>query len=70
MNNFRTFRSADYSIFVSFSFKILLGAFIAFFMEVTEVMVVTYTSSLTLSIAGIFKVKPQRSRTNLKGALF
>lgn len=36
--------------------KILVGAFIAFFMELTEVLVVTYTSSLTLSIAGIFKV--------------
>jgi solute carrier family 35 protein C2 len=37
--------------------KILLGAFIAFFMEMCEVLVVGYTSSLTLSIAGIVKVK-------------
>lgn len=36
-------------------FKILAGAFIAFLMEFSEVMVVSYTSSLTLSIAGIFK---------------
>ncbi|XP_017779040.1 PREDICTED: solute carrier family 35 member C2 [Nicrophorus vespilloides] len=35
--------------------KVLIGACIAFFMELSEVMVVTYTSSLTLSIAGIFK---------------
>lgn len=34
---------------------VLLGALIAFFMEITEVLVVTYTSSLTLSVAGIFK---------------
>lgn len=36
--------------------QVLFGAFIAFFMEITEVLVVTYTSSLTLSVAGIFKV--------------
>lgn len=35
---------------------ILLGAIMAFFMEVAEYLVVTYTSSLTLSVAGIFKV--------------
>lgn len=51
-----SFQSADHSVLIYLIFKILLGAVIAFFMEVTEVMVVTYTSSLTLSIAGIFKV--------------
>lgn len=35
---------------------ILLGAIMAFFMEIAEYLVVTYTSSLTLSVAGIFKV--------------
>jgi len=34
---------------------ILLGALMAFFMEIAEYMVVAYTSSLTLSVAGIFK---------------
>lgn len=35
---------------------VLLGAFIAFCMECSEYLVITCTSSLTLSIAGIFKV--------------
>ncbi|CAH1992417.1 unnamed protein product [Acanthoscelides obtectus] len=43
------------STFLRLSLKVLLGAFIAFFMEFSEVTVVTYTSSLTLGIAGIFK---------------
>lgn len=35
--------------------KVTLGAFIAFLMEVTEFLVLSKTSSLSLSIAGIFK---------------
>ena len=35
---------------------IMLGAFIAFFLESSEFLVVTFTSSLTLSVSGIFKV--------------
>ncbi|KAL4717423.1 hypothetical protein ACJJTC_000572 [Scirpophaga incertulas] len=35
--------------------KVSVGATIAFAMEISEFLVVTYTSSLTLSIAGIFK---------------
>ncbi|XP_041987579.1 solute carrier family 35 member C2 [Aricia agestis] len=35
--------------------KVTVGATIAFAMEISEFLVVTYTSSLTLSIAGIFK---------------
>lgn len=46
----------ELNVFVILSLKVLLGAFIAFFMEVSEVTLVTYTSSLTLAIAGIFKV--------------
>jgi len=42
--------------FSMLAMKVLLGAFIAFFMEFSEVTLVTYTSSLTLAIAGIFKV--------------
>ncbi|XP_077302562.1 solute carrier family 35 member C2 [Arctopsyche grandis] len=36
-------------------FKVSFGAFLAFAMELSEYLVVTHTSSLTLSIAGIFK---------------
>lgn len=36
---------------------VLVGAILAFTMEVTEFMVVTHTSSLTLSISGVLKVK-------------
>lgn len=35
---------------------VIAGAILAFSMEVMEFLVVTYTSSLTLSISGIFKV--------------
>jgi len=35
---------------------IVIGALMAYFMEVAEYLVVTNTSSLTLSVAGIFKV--------------
>ncbi|ENN72230.1 hypothetical protein YQE_11093, partial [Dendroctonus ponderosae] len=41
--------------FLMLSLKVLVGAFIAFFMEFIEVTLVSYTSSLTLAIAGIFK---------------
>lgn len=43
--------------------KISAGATLAFFMEVSEFMVLSKTSSLTLSIAGIFKVSSKRSLT-------
>lgn len=36
--------------------KISIGAFLAFFMEISEFLVLAHTSSLTLSVAGIFKV--------------
>lgn len=36
---------------------VVVGAFIALAMELSEYFVVSRTSSLTLSIAGIFKVK-------------
>lgn len=35
--------------------NILIGAFFAFLMEMSEYLLLSYTSSLTLSIAGIFK---------------
>ncbi|XP_053208081.1 solute carrier family 35 member C2-like isoform X2 [Panonychus citri] len=42
--------------FNTYSFiYILIGSFLAFLMELSEYLLITYTSSLTLSIAGIFK---------------
>ena len=35
--------------------NIVIGAFFAFLMEMSEYLLLSYTSSLTLSIAGIFK---------------
>ncbi|KAJ8938783.1 hypothetical protein NQ318_010310 [Aromia moschata] len=55
IRNCQLFGFNDFSTFTSLTFKILLSAFIAFFMECSEVTLVTYTSSLTLAIAGIFK---------------
>ncbi|XP_044269319.1 solute carrier family 35 member C2 [Tribolium madens] len=55
IKNCQIIRTTDTSIIITLIFKILVGAFIAFFMEVCEVLVVGYTSSLTLSIAGIVK---------------
>jgi len=50
------FRNDDiYQIAANFQW-ILIGACIAFFLESSEFLVVTYTSSLTLSVSGIFKV--------------
>ena len=43
---------------------VLAGALLAFNMEVMEFVVVTYTSSLTLSISGILKVKHQIQSKN------
>jgi len=43
--------------FLNAANSILIGALMAFFMEVAEYLVISYTSSLTLSVAGIFKVR-------------
>jgi len=50
------FRSVEFSDAILNIGWILIGAFLAFFLESSEYLVVTYTSSLTLSISGIFKV--------------
>jgi solute carrier family 35 protein C2 len=55
IKNCQLFRYSEATVFFNIMSKILLGAFIAFFMEMCEVLVVGYTSSLTLSIAGIVK---------------
>ena len=49
------FRSIDLIFVIHNLLWILCGAFIAFFLESSELLVVTYTSSLTLSVSGIFK---------------
>ena len=47
---------SDYSILFRNLGLVLLGAVLAFFLEFSEFLLVCQTSSLTLSIAGIFKV--------------
>lgn len=47
-----TYPTANIIVLVS---KISIGAVLAFFMEISEFMVLSRTSSLTLSISGIFK---------------
>lgn len=55
-----SFASIDWNdrrlIFITMT-TVFSGAILAFCMEVLEFLVVTYGSSLTLSISGIFKVK-------------
>jgi solute carrier family 35 protein C2 len=51
------FRFVDtYHLFIVLG-EVLVGAVIAFFMELTEYLLVSYTSSLTLSVSGIIKVR-------------
>ncbi|XP_033119570.1 solute carrier family 35 member C2-like [Anneissia japonica] len=45
----------DIAEFTSMGFKICLGAVLAFFLACSEYLLVSMTSSLTLSISGIFK---------------
>lgn len=51
-----TLRQTDSSVVLDMWLRISVGAFIAFAMEVSEFLVLCSTSSLTLSVAGIFKV--------------
>ncbi|KAL9701374.1 hypothetical protein quinque_004815 [Culex quinquefasciatus] len=50
-----TLRQTDSSVVLDMWLRISVGAFIAFAMEVSEFLVLCSTSSLTLSVAGIFK---------------
>lgn len=50
------FEMEYYEIFIVW-LKISIGAFLAFFMEISEFLVLSQTSSLTLSVSGIFKVR-------------
>ena len=50
------FRYTDFSAVMQNFGLVFLGAVLAFFLEFSEFLFVANTSSLTLSIAGIFKV--------------
>lgn len=54
-DGFNTLLQTDTIIILDMWLRISVGAFIAFVMEVSEFLVLTNTSSLTLSVAGIFK---------------
>ena len=51
------FRFQDFEVLLSTTGTVLVGAILAFFMEMTEFLLVSFTSSLTLSVSGIVKVK-------------
>lgn len=50
------FRFVSVNHLLTVSGEVLIGAIIAFFMELAEYLLVSYTSSLTLSVSGIIKV--------------
>lgn len=47
---------SDIGNILSTTSTVIAGAILAFSMEIMEFLVVTHTSSLTLSISGVFKV--------------
>jgi len=49
------FRFEDTGLFLGTVTRVVFGGIIAFFMEVAEYLLVSYTSGLTLSVAGIVK---------------
>ena len=49
------FRYEDIGLFLTTVIRVVTGGLIAFFMEVAEYLLVSYTSGLTLSVAGIVK---------------
>ncbi|XP_046390909.1 solute carrier family 35 member C2 [Ischnura elegans] len=53
--NHNTFNVSDWDLFLRTVGLVLIGCVMAFLMELAEYMVVSYTSGLTLSVAGIFK---------------
>lgn len=52
----KLFRVTELSPFLHSMFTLLMGGLLAFGLSFSEFLLVSYTSSLTLSIAGIFKV--------------
>ena len=55
MNSDKFFQSTDMDELANNMFAILIGAALAFVLEASEYLVVTFTSSLTFSISGILK---------------
>lgn len=53
--NFYVINELDGNTLILWIFKLSAGAFIAFIMELSEFLTISYTSSLTLSVVGIFK---------------
>lgn len=51
----KVFRYKDASVMLTTAGYILVGSILAFFMELSEYLLLLYTSSLTLSIAGVIK---------------
>ena len=49
------FRYEDFGLFMTTIIRVVTGGLIAFFMEVAEYLLVSFTSGLTLSVAGIVK---------------
>lgn len=55
LSHFNQFLDLEYYEVLVLWLKISIGAFLAFFMEISEFLVLSQTSSLTLSVSGIFK---------------
>jgi solute carrier family 35, member C2 len=55
LSHFPQFLELEYYEVLILWLKISVGAFLAFFMEISEFLVLSQTSSLTLSVSGIFK---------------
>lgn len=55
LSHFNQFLELEYYEVLILWLKISIGAFLAFFMEISEFLVLSQTSSLTLSVSGIFK---------------
>lgn len=55
LSHFSQFLELEYYEILILWIKISIGAFLAFFMEISEFLVLSQTSSLTLSVSGIFK---------------
>lgn len=60
------FRYSDVSLVLRNAGLVLLGAVLAFFLEFSEFLLLANTSSLTLSIAGIFKVSVDYIKSRIK----
>ena len=60
------FRNENFAIVEQNLLLILAGALLAFFLESSELLVVLFTSSLTLSISGILKVRKMKKKNIIR----